>query len=77
MYQDIAMRTLVDIGDTEIEELDQIARSENVSRASLIRLAVRDYLDRNAKQQQAAAFGLWAGNNGDGLEFQEKIRSEW
>jgi metal-responsive CopG/Arc/MetJ family transcriptional regulator len=71
------MRTLVDIGDAEIEELDRIARSENVSRASLIRLAVRDYLGRHAKQQQAAGFGLWAGSGVDGLEFQEKIRSEW
>jgi metal-responsive CopG/Arc/MetJ family transcriptional regulator len=71
------MRTLVDIGDADIEELDRIARAENVSRASLIRHAVRDYIGRNGKQQQVAAFGLWADTPMDGLEFQEKMRSEW
>jgi metal-responsive CopG/Arc/MetJ family transcriptional regulator len=71
------MRTLVNIGDTEIQELDRIAKAENVSRASLIRHAVRDYLGRNAQRHQAAAFGLWSGSAVDGLEYQEKMRSEW
>ncbi|MDP9835651.1 metal-responsive CopG/Arc/MetJ family transcriptional regulator [Neorhizobium huautlense] len=71
------MRTLVDIGDADIEELDRIAQTENVSRASLIRNAVRDYLGKNAKQKQIVAFGLWAEGAVDGLEFQQKIRSEW
>jgi metal-responsive CopG/Arc/MetJ family transcriptional regulator len=71
------MRTLVDIGDADIEELDRMAKAGNVSRAALIRHAVRDYLGRHTKQQQAAAFGLWAGSEIDGLEFQKNMRSEW
>lgn len=71
------MRTLVDIGEADLEALDRLAREENVSRASLIRAAVRDYLRQNAKEKQAEAFGLWGEGGIDGLKFQEEIRGEW
>ncbi len=71
------MRTLVDIDEAELDALDRIAKSENVSRASLIRHAVRDYLGRNARTQQADAFGLWSDSSVDGLRYQEDVRSEW
>jgi metal-responsive CopG/Arc/MetJ family transcriptional regulator len=71
------MRTLVDIGDEELRALDKLAEAEKVSRASLIRAAVRDYLGRNAKEKRTAAFGLWSDNAVDGLKFQEEMRSEW
>ncbi|KKX28191.1 CopG family transcriptional regulator [Rhizobium sp. LC145] len=71
------MRTLIDIGEADLEALDRLAREENVSRASLIRAAVRDYLRRNAKEKQAEAFGLWGEGGIDGLKFQEEIRGEW
>lgn len=41
------MRTLVNIPDADIEALDRIAAEKQVSRASLIREAVGDLLDRN------------------------------
>lgn len=71
------MRILVDIGKPELEALDKLARTENVSRASLIRAAVSDYLGRKASRQHATAFGLWAQNPVNALELQEKMRSEW
>jgi metal-responsive CopG/Arc/MetJ family transcriptional regulator len=71
------MRTLVDIDDAELEALDRLAKQENVSRASLIRAAVRDYLGHTLKQKQAAAFGLWGESGVDGLKFQEEVRGEW
>ncbi|OHV75994.1 CopG family transcriptional regulator [Rhizobium sp. LCM 4573] len=71
------MRTLVDLGEADLEALDRLAKEENVSRASLIRAAVREYLRRNAKEKQAEAFGLWGTSGIDGLKFQEEIRGEW
>ena len=74
------MRTLVDIPDDQIEELNKLAERERVSRASLVRQAVADLLAAKRKTGKAArdaAFGLWAGMEEDGLAYQERLRSEW
>ncbi|SCW31074.1 hypothetical protein SAMN02927900_00483 [Rhizobium mongolense subsp. loessense] len=49
-----------------------MAKSKKVSRASLIRKAVNDFLNRHDRTKEAEAFGLW-GN----IEYQDKVRSEW
>lgn len=71
------MRTLVDIEDMQIERLDELARREKRSRASLIRQALREYLDARAASRAEDAFGLWRGRAGDGMAYQERVRSEW
>jgi metal-responsive CopG/Arc/MetJ family transcriptional regulator len=74
------MRTLVDIPDDQLEELTKLAEREKVSRASLVRQAVADLLTSKRKRNDdaiAAAFGLWAGMEEDGLAYQERLRSEW
>jgi predicted transcriptional regulator len=70
------MRTTVDLSDNQIRALDAIAKKEKQSRASLIRQAVHDYLDK--RRMETDAFGLWADRKVDGLAYQEKVRrSEW
>lgn len=71
------MRTLVDIKEPQLRLLDQLAKQQKRPRAALIREAVADYLERNAAQDRSAAFGLWGKRATDGLEYQEKMRSEW
>ncbi|MCO5161648.1 MAG: ribbon-helix-helix domain-containing protein [Mesorhizobium sp.] len=71
------MRTLIDIEEESIKELDRLAARQKRSRAALIRDAVSDYLDRNAVEDSGEAFGLWGERKTDGLRYQEKLRSEW
>ena len=71
------MRTLVDIGEREVEALDRLAQRKKMSRAALIRKAVDDFLARNNADSEAEAFGLWGDRKIDGLAYQEAIRSEW
>jgi predicted transcriptional regulator len=71
------MRTLVDIGDIQIQALDALSQKARRSRAALVREAIEDYLERHRIDQQADAFGLWGNRKVDGLEYQEMIRSEW
>lgn len=71
------MRTLIDIEDESIRQLDELAARRKRSRAALIRDAVSDYLERNAVEQPGEAFGLWRERKVDGLDYQEKLRSEW
>lgn len=71
------MRTLVDLGDGQAEALDELAKAEKKSRASLIRQAIDDYLAKSHRQRREDAFGLWGKHKVDGLAYQKRVRSEW
>jgi metal-responsive CopG/Arc/MetJ family transcriptional regulator len=71
------MRTLIDLGDAQIQALDALSKKEKRSRAALIRQAVDDYLGRRRDEQEGDAFGLWGRRKVDGLAYQKKVRSEW
>ncbi len=72
------MRTLVDIPDEQIDDLDIICEAKKVSRAELIRQAITVYIGTN-KLVPADAFGLWSTKQPavDGLAYQEQARAEW
>lgn len=70
------MRALVDLGQNQVNELDRLARERKTSRAALIREAIDAYVEIMARPA-ADAFGLWQGRGVDGLEFQQRARSEW
>jgi metal-responsive CopG/Arc/MetJ family transcriptional regulator len=71
------MRTFVDIGDTQIKELDRLSKQEKRSRAALIREAIDEFLARRRSRHVSDAFGLWGKRKIDGLAYQEKVRKEW
>ena len=71
------MRTLIDMNDTQVRGLDQLARQERRSRAAVIRAAIDDYLARHRTDEVDGGFGLWGQRKIDGLDFQAKARSEW
>ncbi|MGQ0654220.1 MAG: CopG family transcriptional regulator [Betaproteobacteria bacterium] len=72
------MRTIIDLTDRQISQLDRLAKSRAVSRAELVRRAVDRYLEADAPRRDSA-FGLWkrAGFKGDGLRLQRRMRREW
>ncbi len=71
------MRTLVDLGDAQIQALDELSKQEKRSRAALIRQAIDDYLEKRRDRHESDAFGLWGKRKIDGLAYQEKVRGEW
>jgi metal-responsive CopG/Arc/MetJ family transcriptional regulator len=71
------MRIQVDIGDTQLQELDRLSKQEKRSRAALIREAIDELLVRRRGLHQGDAFGLWGRRKIDGLAYQEKVRKEW
>lgn len=70
------MRMLITLTEVQDQALDIIAKTENRSRASLIRSAIDDYIVRNRKTECDDAFGLWAERRIDGLAYQAKLR-DW
>ena len=71
------MRALIDMSDAQVEALDTLAKRVRQSRAALIRAAIDDYLDRHRRVMVEEGFGLWSRRKIDGLDYQEKARSEW
>jgi len=71
------MRILVDANAEQVAALDDLAKRENRPRAAVIRAAIDDYIARNKRNRIKEGFGLWGDRAVDGLEYQEKIRSEW
>ena len=68
------MRTLVDLGDAQLQALDELSKKEKRSRAALIRRAIDDYLAKQPDKQEGDAFGLWGKRKVDGLAYQQKAR---
>jgi metal-responsive CopG/Arc/MetJ family transcriptional regulator len=71
------MRILIDVGDSQLRELDELSKQEKRSRAALIREAINDFLAKRRRKHQGDAFGLWGKRKVDGLVYQERVRSEW
>ena len=71
------MRTLVDVGDTQLQELDELSKEEKRSRAALIREAIDDFLAKRRSKHEGDAFGLWGTRKVDGVVYQNKLRREW
>lgn len=71
------MRTLIDIPEDQLQTLNQLARRQQVSRAELIRRAVRKYLKSQMPLAEDEAFGLWKETAEDGLAYQRRLRDEW
>jgi metal-responsive CopG/Arc/MetJ family transcriptional regulator len=71
------MRTLVDLGETQLQALETLSQKDKSSRAALIRQAIDEYLAKRNFGQDIDAFGLWGQRKVDGLSYQQKLRSEW
>jgi len=71
------MRTIVDLPEEQVEELSAIAKQARLPRAELLRRAVSEYLLRHKPDHGDAAFGLWKENRQDGLDYEDRMRSEW
>lgn len=70
------MRTLIDLDDDAVLELDRIAKKEKTSRAALIRRGVALLLQERKQPDLERAFGLWTDER-DGVAYQRDLRAEW
>ena len=71
-------KALVDIPNEMIEELDKIAKENHSSRSALIRKSINFFLQQQPPQKSTKKyFGLLKNSKIDGLELQQKLRSEW
>jgi hypothetical protein len=75
--RDKQMRTIVELPDEQIEGLKRLSDDMHLSRAELMRRAIKEYLARHQPQAAEQAFGLWKDRPKDAIGTQEQLRSEW
>lgn len=74
-------RTLISLAERDKQWLDEAAAREGIAATELVRRAVKLFRERDPVQQQPfgevlrRTRGLW--RNGDGLQYQAKLRDEW
>lgn len=71
------MRTLIDIPENLLAQVDELAQRENISRAEAVRRAMKEYVDQRRAPRPDAAFGIWKARRIDALESEESLRREW
>jgi metal-responsive CopG/Arc/MetJ family transcriptional regulator len=71
------MRTLVDIPQNLLEEIDSLAKREDISRAEAVRRAIADYVAAKSPSRPGAAFGIWKSKRIDALDYEDSLRGEW
>jgi len=78
---DIAVRTIVDLPEEQIQALDAYSKKHGVSRAEAIRRAVAMFLPKRRPRRldfrNHPAFGSWKEREVDSVEYQQKLRAEW
>ena len=74
----MCMQILVDLPESQVEAVLQCAKERGVSSSEVIREAI---LKEVAKDQRSPADFIGALKDdtsfGDGLEYQDRLRSEW
>ena len=76
-YDDVIMRTIIDLPPAHLEGLDAVCRRDQVSRAEVVRRAVARLLAEERPAAADEAFGLWRASRVDGLEYEHGLRAEW
>ncbi|MDO8501614.1 MAG: ribbon-helix-helix protein, CopG family [Gemmatimonadaceae bacterium] len=71
------MRTIIDIPQNILDEIDALAKQEKISRAEAVRRAMAEYLEKRPRSRPDAAFGIWKPRKIDPLAYEDALRGEW
>jgi len=76
IYDDVIMRTIIDLPEAQIAALGEFCERERISRAEAIRRAVDAMLAARLPAERSVAFGGWAPR-GDSRALVDELRQEW
>ena len=78
IYDAATMRTIVEMPQQDLSDLNALSKEEHISRAEAIRRAVGQYLRAwKAAHTATDAFGAWKNRKVSGLEYEDRVRAEW
>ena len=71
------MRTIIDIPEDVLGEIDAHAKEVKISRAEAVRRAMAEYLQKRSQSRPDVAFGIWKSKKVDALAYEDELRKEW
>ena len=77
MYDDVIMRTIVDLTDEQVKSLAALCAAKGISRAEAVRRAVARLLAEEQRPDRAKAFGAWGPKKLDSAATVRRLRDEW
>jgi metal-responsive CopG/Arc/MetJ family transcriptional regulator len=77
IYDNVIMRTIIDLPEDQVRELESLCKAERISRAEAVRRALAQMLSQKQSTGRENAFGVWKNKKIDGRKFVEKLRREW
>ncbi len=66
-------RTIIDIPDTQLGEVDRLCKLLNISRAEAVRRALRDFVQQN-DTVKSDGFGLWKDAAADVAGLRDQLQ---
>jgi metal-responsive CopG/Arc/MetJ family transcriptional regulator len=66
-------RTIIDVPDDQLREVDNLCRLLGISRAEAVRRALHDFLRHNG-DVNPDAFGLWKDSPGDQTPVRRRLQ---
>ena len=71
------MRTLIDLPEKLLNDIDAVAERDSISRAEAVRRAVAEYVAKRNAPRADAAFGIWKSKHIEALKYEDSLRDEW
>lgn len=77
IYDDVIMRTIVDLPDDQVTALAELCQVEGISRAEAVRRALASMLAQRMDMGREKAFGAWQERKIDSRKLVQSLREEW
>ena len=69
-------RTIIDIPDKQLREIDRVCLALKISRAEAVRRGIAAFLERNQAVEENG-YGLWRESKVEAKDLLESIRAKW
>ena len=69
-------RTIIDIPDGQLREMNRVCRALNISRAEAVRRGVNAFLERN-QAVEGEGYGLWRDSKSEARRLLANIQAKW
>lgn len=77
IYDDVIMRTIVDLPEEQVQALAELCDREQISRAEAVRRALSIMLNDEKLKKREDAFGGWQTKKVDSRKLVDGLREEW
>jgi metal-responsive CopG/Arc/MetJ family transcriptional regulator len=69
-------RTIIDIPDAQLRDVDQLCRLLKISRAEAVRRGLHEFIAQN-QSVRTEGFGLWKNDVPHPAKLLERLRGRW